>query len=523
MQSITTAMTWDLWRRGRWTFGAVMLTMLGLPMLILWMIGGGLGPGEKITHLFNFLFVQTVLVTGIGALLALNMQNARRLYPLPATSTTLLNGELIPSALLLVAGMVIWTLTANFLFELRWPSWEPALFGIAALVAAHAAMWLCMGSLWMIPLLAVVCGVFGSWMKWHFGPLFGEPVHAWGPITTAEATALALATVISYFGAIVGLARARRGEPPISVGVVKWFESLADRTPLADAPFRSAAAAQTWYFQKRGWIAPATVLIFSAFALVVWSLVSRDVVELVKGFANCCWFFSIGTVLGGVVLGSVGSRDEVVMGQFLATRPITSLDLSRRLLIVAFRSLALAWMMWGAIFLAAMLIARLAGHSPWTYLPDEFRWQSLAGAMLLSWAATGTVISIALVGRAKLVSQWFIGLSMGYVALMVLAKFALTNQAREALMHSLVVVTGLACAAVTIMGFVAAKKRGLIEGPVAGAAIATWIALIGLTKISLPADFEMSRSSEVLLYGSLALAVAPIALAPLAIAWNRTR
>ena len=90
MQSITAAMTWDLWRRGRLTFGAVMLTMLGLPMLILWMIGGGLGPGEKITHLLNFLFVQTVLVTGIGALLALNIQNARRLYPLPATSSTLL-------------------------------------------------------------------------------------------------------------------------------------------------------------------------------------------------------------------------------------------------------------------------------------------------------------------------------------------------------------------------------------------------------------------------------------------------
>ena len=522
MQSITAAMTWDLWRRGRWTFGAVMLTMLALPMLILWMIGN-LSPNDKTTHLLNFLFVQTVLVSGIGALLALNIQNARRLYSYPATSTTLLNGQLLPSALLLVVGVVVWTLTANILFELRWASWEPALLGVAALVAAHAAMWLCMGSLWMIPLLAIVCGVFGSWMKWHYGPLFGDPIHAWSPITSAEAMALAAATVVSYRGALVGLARARRGEPPISVGVVKWLESLSDRAPLADAPFPSATAAQTWYFQQRGWITPVTVLAFITFALIVWAFVSRDVEELVKGFANGSWFLSIASVLGGIVLGSIGNRDEVVMGQFLGTRPITSLDLSRRLLIVAVRNLIVAWIIWGAIFLAILLIAQLAGYATWSYLSNELRWQGLAGAMLLSWAVMATAISIALVGRARLVSQWFIGLSVSYVALMVVAKFTLTRQAHETLMHSLVVFTGLACTAIAVTAFFAASKRRLIEAPVLGAAIAVWIALIGGAMMSLPAGLELPRSSAVLLYGSLALVVAPIASAPLAMAWNRTR
>jgi hypothetical protein len=523
MRSISAAMTWDLWRRGRWTLGAVMLTMLGLPMLILWMIGGGLGPGEKITHLLNFLFVQTVLVTGIGALLALNMQNSRRLYPYPATSAALLNGQLLPSSLLVAVGVLIWTFAANGLFELRWPSWEPALFGIAALTAAHAAMWLCMSSLWTIPLLAVVCGVFGSWMKWHFGPLFGEPAHAWSPITPAEAMALAGATVVSYRGALLGLARARRGEPPISVGVVAWIESLAERTPAANAPFSSPLAAQTWYFQQRGWVAPVTVLAFITFALIVWSFVSRDVVELVAAFANGCWFISIAAVLGGVLLGSVGNHDGVVMGQFLATRPITSLDLSRRLMIVAVKNLAFAWGIWGTVLLAIMLVLRLDGQSPWAYLPAEFRWQSLAGAMLLSWAAMASVIALALWGRAKLVSQLFVGLSLGYVTLMLLAKFALNDQAREALMHGLVAVTGLAFTGITIAAFVAAKKRGLIEAPVAGAAVAVWITLIAACILAWPADLAITRSGEFLLYGSLALVVAPIAAAPLALAWNRTR
>ncbi len=173
--------------------------------------------------------------------------------------------------------------------------------------------------------------------------------------------------------------------------------------------------------------------------------------------------------------------------------------------------------------MAILLIAQLAGYAPWTHLPDEFRWQSLAGAMLLSWALMATAISIALVGRGKLVSQWFVGLSLGYVALMIVAKFALTKQTHETLMHGLVAVTGLACTVVAIAAFGAARKRGLIEAPVAGAAIAIWIALVGAAMMLLPAGVELPRSSEVLLYGSLALVVAPIATAPLAIAWNRTR
>ena len=304
---------------------------------------------------------------------------------------------------------------------------------------------------------------------------------------------------------------------------MKWLESLSDHAPLAEAPFPSATVAQTWYFQQRGWITPVTVFAFITFALIVWLLVSRDVSELVKGFASSCWFVSIGSVLGGVVLGSIGNRDDVVMGQFLATRPITSLDLSRRLLTVALRNLAAAWMIWGVIFLGILLTARLAGYGSWSYLPNEFRWQSLAGAMLLSWALMATVISIALVGRARLVGQWFIGVSVSYVTLMVLAKFTLTRQAHETLMHSLVAFTGLACTAFAIAAFVAACKKRLIEAPVAGAAIAVWIALIGVTAMSLPTDLEMPRSSAALLYGSLALVVAPIASAPLAMAWNRTR
>jgi hypothetical protein len=63
----------------------------------------------------------------------------------------------------------------------------------------------------------------------------------------------------------------------------------------------------------------------------------------------------------------------------------------------------------------------------------------------------------------------------------------------------------------------------LIEGPVAVAAVAVWITLIAACILAWPADLEITRSGEFLLYGSLALVVAPIAAAPLAITWNRMR
>lgn len=173
--------------------------------------------------------------------------------------------------------------------------------------------------------------------------------------------------------------------------------------------------------------------------------------------------------------------------------------------------------------LVIMLVLQSAGQTPWAYLPSEFCWQSLAGAMLLSWAVMASVIALALWGRAKLVSQWFVGLSLAYVALMLLAKFGLNDQAREALMHGLVAVTGLACTAMTIAAFWTARKRGLIEGPVAAAAVAMWASLLLACFLAWPADLPITRSGEMLLYGSLALVVAPIAAAPLALAWNRTR
>jgi hypothetical protein len=94
------------------------------------------------------------------------------------------------------------------------------------------------------------------------------------------------------------------------------------------------------------------------------------------------------------------------------------------------------------------------------------------------------------------VSQLFVGISLGYVALMLLAKFGLNDQARDALMHGLVVVTGLAFTVMTLAAFGAARKRGLIEGPVATAAIAIWIVLVGASMMSLPADYNLPRSSS---------------------------
>jgi hypothetical protein len=525
MQSITAAMTWDLVSRGRWALSAIALTMLAFPMLIMWSIGSisSLYPDDLSTHLLNFLFMQANLMTGGGVLMILNMQQLRRIYPYPAATATLVNGQLLPAGALLALDMAAWTAMLNTLFRLHWPLWEPMFFAVAALAMAHAAMWVCYGSLWMLCSLTVVSGLFAFWMKWHYGPLFGELEHAWSPMTPIEAIMLLTLTVVAHRVAVWGLARARRGEPPLSIGLVAWINGLADRRNSHHAPFASAAAAQTWYFQQRGWVAPFAVAVVSALALVIWSFVSRDVMELVAAFAHGSWLVTIAAVLGGVVLGAVGSRDDVVMGQFLATRPITTVDLSRRLLGVAAKNLAIAWAVWGAIFLAILLASRVAGDAPWEYLPPNFGWRWFAGSMLLSWAAMSTIIAIALIGRARLIGRAVVGLSFGYVALMLSAKFALTSQAFELLMHGLVILLGVGCTAGTIAAMVVALRRRLIEAPIAGAAIAVWIALLVAGMLAWPTEVELGFTGQILLYGSLALIVAPIATAPLALAWNRTR
>ncbi|MBA4107286.1 MAG: hypothetical protein C0485_16190 [Pirellula sp.] len=529
MRSISTAMTWELLVSGRLALAATGLSMAAVPILVMTSLFSvaRLDPQDETIHMLHLLFMQTNIFAGIVVMLGLVHQSTRPLFPQPATSRTLANGRLFPAASLLTLQVLLWTATLNAVLRINWPVWEPAIFAVAALTASFAVLWLFHGSYWMILGLTFVAALFSFWVKSHFGPIFGMPRHAWSPMGPIEGIALAGVALAFHQLAVAGFARARRGEPPLSLGIAAWLNSLPEWRKRVMAPFATSDAAQRWYFQRRVWITPVAVLSVCLMALVIWGFASGDSRELVNGFAFGSWGLCCAAALGGVILGSIGSKDDVVIGQFLATRPITSGDMARELLHTAALSWAFAWLTWAILFALILCALQVLGYAPVSLIPKEFNFRTFAAALLTSWGLMGNFATVALMGRARLVYRVLLGISTAVVVGILMTKYALTPLAADRLYGGLLSALGLASVAGTSWSLYAAQKRRLITPRIAWLAVASWGALTAFTFYAIP-TVEMSNIGHwlflgLLLIGSLALVVAPLATAPLALAWNRTR
>ncbi|WP_428307670.1 hypothetical protein [Lacipirellula sp.] len=484
-------------------------------------------------QVLGFCLVQANILAIVIPLLALCLSLRGRVYAYPATTPTLVYGWTLPAAAIAAIDLIVWTAAMNAMFRLQWPVLEPAMFAAAITIVTFSAVWLTFQSRWMVVALSVVAGTFCFWLKSHFGPIFGEMTHPWQPMTGIEVGLLLAVTTISYRIGIRGFARSRRGERPFSTGLVNWLEAFSERRRKTTVKFATPLAAQTWYFQQRSWVAPAIVLSVSAFSIILWMFVNRDVGDLVEAYAFSGGAVSIATAIGGLFLGSLGSKDQTSIGQFLATRPITSVDLARRLLVVAAKSFLQTWTCWGVIFLLIFLLAQVTGNAPMERLPNAHRWELLIGAVLLSWAAMATTIVLALADRGRLIFRVITGVSFSCIGLILLNDLLIHRFGRDEIVHTFGALFGVAATAATVAAFYYAFHQGLLQIRVAMAAVGVWVILLAAGASMLPAMEPQDRTiprmtfldvtSRALVLGSLSLVVAPIAATPLALAWNRTR
>jgi hypothetical protein len=529
MKSITTAMTWELLASGRWPLAATGVGMVAIPLLVMTSLFSvaRLDAQDATLHTLHLLFMQTNIVGGVVTLLGLAYQSTRPLFPQPAASSTLAGGRLIPAAALLAVQVILWSVAINAACRLNWPVWEPAVLAVAGLTSSFAVMWFCYGSRWMILGLTVVAAIFGFWIKSHFGPLFGMPRHAWSPMGIAEGAALGAMTLGAYWLAVVGFARARRGEAPLSLGVVAWLNSFLDRRVSGATRFASPLAAQRWYFQRNIWVAPAVVIGVSLTGIVIWGFASSDLKDLVSGLTLGCWGLVIAAGLGGMILGSLGSKGEVVLGQFLATRPLSTADMSRELLRTAAVSCVLAWVAWGILLAVSLGVVLVRGYPPTEMLPKEFTLNFIGAAIVASWGAMGCVTAIALVGRPQLVFRSILAIS-GVIVLYVLAsKYALTPLAADRLYGLLVALVSMAVIGGTIWLLFSAERRELVSRQAVALAAVAWLMLAFWGSATIPLEPTSSSLqwlfAQAMVVALTALAVAPIAAAPMALASNRTR
>ena len=528
MRSIPLALTLDTLRRGRWTLPSLALAVNAIPLMLLTALraSGAIHP-EDPSHIVMHIVLTQVNMWVFGVVVISAQGPISKLFSLPVTTATIVLWRLLLLMILAALQSVLSTLLINALFDVNWPLWGPALLLAVSMAGAQAIVWYADKSAWSVPMLATLALIYGFWLKSRYGALFSQPDHYWRAVTLADVAFMLAMLVAAYLLGVVGVARNRRGEPPLSLGIIAALHRMFQGNVGPAKPFRSPLDAQFWFeWRKKGWALPAGAAFGLLLALLIWTAFNRNLNDLWEGMFALGACLTILAIVAGLITGHSGRSDtDYDMGSFLATRPLTTTSLAHTLLKTCAASVLLAWLIWVVAYAGVYLLLRVVQSNPVSLLPGELSWWYYPLTLLGPWVAITLVASCGLTGRMLPFIVLSLTLFAGWVVLAVLGKFVLSQQQQELAQGSFLIAVATACMVGTCAAFTAAWQRGLVGWPaiyVAGSAwlVLTAVGILTLTDRALPLQSLLVASIASAIF---ALAVAPLAAAPLALAWNRTR
>ncbi|MES2790396.1 MAG: hypothetical protein V4719_12365 [Planctomycetota bacterium] len=525
MQSIPQALIWETLAHGRWGLIIGVLGANFVPLLLFSALtqSGPIDTADSSYVIMCVVLTQIHLFTFGTAVISAQGQPSR-LYSAPVPNATLAIWHLLPAMVLVATETVLSTVLLNALFGLNWPLWGPALFVAAALPAVQATIWQTDKSFWLIPVMGTVAAILGVWYKSRFGPLFSLPTHLWTTVTPGEIITLAIIAGASCYAAIGGIARRRRGDVLQSPGILAWFARLFDQPATTDQSFRTPAQAQFWSeWRQKGWMMPACVAIGLVGGIGIWTIAIREPQHLLEGFLSGGGLLCLLAFVCSMILGNTGSSDaDFEMCQFLASRPVTTKELSRTILKVISHSVLLSWLIWAISFLVFYLITLAAGVTLQPTIPVHLLWLYFPATLVGLWIMTTTGASIVLTGRRWLGAGVIFGGIACIFVFSLFSEYALEVEERPRMARLAGEAIGVALVLGAVWALATARRRGLISWSTIYLASSVWIVLSAyfvVFKSNVPGNLP-----PVLLgIGLLALAVAPFATAPLALAWNRNR
>ncbi|MDB5342849.1 MAG: hypothetical protein JWP89_1226 [Schlesneria sp.] len=528
MRSIPYAMTWELLRRGRWQ---MLLAVLGANLLSLLLLMALRMDGPLDLDDPGLITMQVVLIQFQPLLFAVaifaSIDLSSRSYVLPIPTSTLVAWKMIPSMILMFLESILSALALNWLFNLHWPLWGPAFLSAVSLAMILAALWYAQGSIYLPFCVGIGGTIIGLWYKSRWGPIFTLPTHAWSSVSPLEAITMILFAVASYFVAVAGVTRSRRGEVLGADGAWLWLDRLFNWTfdTRADKELRFATPQEAHFWcewTKKGWVLPAVVSCGLVFGLAAWTVFSRKPADMMEALIAGGGILSAIGMLGGILVGNTGPTDSSYeMGSFLGTRPLTDRDLSTTTLKVLAKSVLYSWLIWAAVFVVVTGNQWLSGQLVNSPIFQKLYWWYLPITLLGAWIANSVIASLSLTGHSSLWVKIACVVFACYVAVLLSSKL-LDYDSRAWLLGGLMVLTGIAASGISIYLVVAARRNSLISQSLMILGASIWVAL---SAVIIAESFRslIPPSAVVLMIGVASLAISPLAAAPLAVTWNRHR
>jgi hypothetical protein len=541
-------LSWELWWRvRRWSLPALAY-LAALAVLSRAVATGHLEPvvGAQVlgvamllpAHAYLLLFV---LVVYPGGTTNLEVDLAARGSGFPARKFALP----VPTAALVFWPMfygmlgagLLWVMLATLL--LRPCGLDPALLWPALLVASftgwlQVVAWWPFGWPWVrvflaLLLLGVVVAAPPAYEAYQVSPPLMAGVLA--PLLPA-----------AYLTAVAGVARARRGDGTEWPSPARLLGRLVPALPRRRRPFASAAWALLWWEWRRNAVVVLVLLAFSYTAFLVPPLLvgNNEVLPLRHTLPSLLLAPFLVGWLGGAGLGKPDYRERAPgLSSFLATRPVTATAVVAAKLKAAGLLTLAAWAL--AALLAPLTLARAdyaAEAARWwgLFLQAYPAWKACAivaaavvGLMALTWRGLVVNLYVCLTGRPWVAG---VGVSIGAALLFALpfvGQWVSRHPESPETLRRLL--PWLAGAAVALKGCLAGwalralYRRRLVAPSALAGLLAAW--LLAVASLFAVLAWLLPRAwvspADIALGVVLVVPLARLALAPLALEWNRHR
>ncbi|MCX7421452.1 MAG: hypothetical protein NT013_18170 [Planctomycetia bacterium] len=524
MRSVPLALTWEMLSKGFWTLIGFSFAANGLPVLLLsaMRVDGVIDANEPVWIIMHLTMSQiSMIVFGIGVLSA--QGNPSRLFAMPISNSAIATWHQVLAMALVGLHSAVSSAALNALFDLNWPVWGPAMFMAVAVAGFQATCWFTEKTGWIIWGLVLYGAVFGLWFKSRYGGTFSPATQHWSVVTAGDVATMLAFFLVSHFIALNGIARNRRGDALPSLGIIAWIERLLDPAPDFGLPFRTPSESHFWLeWRKKGVVMPVGVVMCMTIGLSGWLMACREPQDLFDGFLSGGWTLSVLGLVGGLAMGCFGAISanfgiSYDMGSFFATRPMTSSDFARSILKTAAKSVLITWLIWAVATIAIYLLSLAMSSVPLRW-PPKLGWWYFPVTLLGSWLVVATGTSIGLTGRAELFVKLFCGFAVLLVGLPIVSRSTLPPRVVTQLTHGLAATVGLAFVLGTAWAFAVARRRSLIGNPTILMAASIWFGVVAFVFAEVLRHHDQELHRIMFLTGLLTLAVAP-----LAVAWNRNR
>ena len=537
MTSIIRAITWEFWRENRWWIIISACAILGLGRLVYDSELRHYDP-EHMSHLTTF-FAEMI---AFGMFLCLSLYNKKKsrlgfpehLFIKPVRMRFVASLRL---GLAVVTAVSLYVVTAwVFLWtsQVRWPIALPCLYLATCIVFLHAMAW----SLSAVPGLQVIFSVMGYFV------LCTEYYHSLHAHDFSGAPGLFIYMMLWTGLAITGAALDRRAQRLTLTAL--WNRIL--KTVTACLPWKTCTDASPqralfWFhWIRKGWILPILSIFLMGLGYgLLWSVTWKEQAAFIADYFSA--IFLVHVFAFPLLIGLVMCQQETQnqgLPTHVAPLPVTNRDMLMAYFKASLASLTVAW----GVFLTGLcllqicllivgkgsisadlytnLISMIQLYNPRLDSEANDLFQIRTVYFLIAWAVPGLLASMVLTGRRSVAA---VALSCALL-LPAIPAIARIMDAPGIVVKALYILETCLFVVCVIGGTITAYVYGTLTRRISPYLTLAAL-LICITVNIINAEVIWQRPGGML--GSLAelaavtLALAPLATAPLALAWNRHR